>query len=188
MKRLIARNTSTGAIVADRVGVAATRADRAVGLLSRSGLNPGEALWIVPSRGVHTCGMRFPIDVIALDGTTGPSTRLIDGGTVATTSTGWVTATLGTPYVLPAPGWYALGGNADAGSAAASIASVRRSRDPSGAWEGCPASLMPAGARGWTGQGGSARPKPPGPPGSAGTRRAGSPAAPAGGRPCRCSP
>ena len=68
VKRLIARNTSTGAIVADRVGVAATRADRAVGLLSRSGLNPGEALWIVPSRGVHTCGMRFPIDVIALDG------------------------------------------------------------------------------------------------------------------------
>ena len=69
MKRLIARNTSTGRVVADRVGVAATRADRAVGLLSRSGLNPGEALWIVPSRGVHTWGMRFPIDIVALDGT-----------------------------------------------------------------------------------------------------------------------
>jgi uncharacterized protein len=68
MKRLIARNTNTGAIIADRVGVAATRADRAVGLLSRTGLEPGEALWIVPSRGVHTCGMRFPIDVVALDG------------------------------------------------------------------------------------------------------------------------
>jgi uncharacterized membrane protein (UPF0127 family) len=69
MKRLIARNTSTGLIVADRVGVAATRADRAVGLLSRSGLDPGEALWIVPSRGVHTWGMRFTIDVLALDNT-----------------------------------------------------------------------------------------------------------------------
>jgi uncharacterized membrane protein (UPF0127 family) len=68
MKRLIARNTNTGTILADRVGVASTRADRAVGLLSRSGLDPGEALWIVPSRGVHTWGMRFPIDVIALDG------------------------------------------------------------------------------------------------------------------------
>jgi uncharacterized protein len=68
MKRLIARNTSTGTIIADRVGVACTRADRAVGLLSRSGLEPGEALWIVPSRGVHTWGMRFPIDVVALDG------------------------------------------------------------------------------------------------------------------------
>ena len=29
--------------------------------------NPGEALWIVPSRGVHTWGMRFAIDVVALD-------------------------------------------------------------------------------------------------------------------------
>ena len=54
-------------MVADRVGVAATRAARAVGLLSRSGLEPGEALWIVPSRGVHTWGMRFAIDVVALD-------------------------------------------------------------------------------------------------------------------------
>ena len=34
---------------------------------SRSGLEPGEALWIVPSRGVHTWGMRFTIDVLALD-------------------------------------------------------------------------------------------------------------------------
>lgn len=67
MRRLIARNTSVNAVIADRVGVAATRAARAVGLLSRSGLEPGEALWIVPSRGVHTCGMRFAIDVIALD-------------------------------------------------------------------------------------------------------------------------
>src|SRR5438445_5255836 len=67
MKRLIARNTSTNTVVADRVGVAATRAERAVGLLSRSGLEPGEALWIVPSHGVHTWGMRFSIDVLALD-------------------------------------------------------------------------------------------------------------------------
>jgi uncharacterized membrane protein (UPF0127 family) len=67
MKRLIARNTSTGGILADRVGVAATRADLAVGLLARTGLEPGEALWIVPSRGVHTWGMRFAIDVLALD-------------------------------------------------------------------------------------------------------------------------
>ena len=54
-------------MIADRIGVAATRASRAVGLLSRSGLEPGEALWIVPSRGVHTWGMRFTIDVLALD-------------------------------------------------------------------------------------------------------------------------
>ena len=64
---LIATNLDTGALVADQVAVADTRATRAVGLLSRSGLNPGEALWIVPSRGVHTWWMRFTIDVLALN-------------------------------------------------------------------------------------------------------------------------
>jgi uncharacterized protein len=64
---LIATNLDTGAMVADKVAVADTRATRAVGLLSRSGLNPGEALWIVPSRGVHTWWMRFTIDVLALN-------------------------------------------------------------------------------------------------------------------------
>src|SRR6187549_1524746 len=64
---LIATNLDTGAMVADKVAVADTRATRAVGLLTRDGLNPGEALWIVPSRGVHTCWMRFTIDVVALD-------------------------------------------------------------------------------------------------------------------------
>ncbi len=67
MRRLVARNASLGTVIADHVGVAATRAARAVGLLSRTGLEPGEALWIVPSRGVHTWGMRFTIDVLALD-------------------------------------------------------------------------------------------------------------------------
>src|SRR4051812_6714324 len=64
---LIATNLDTGAVVADNVAVASTRAARAVGLLSRHGLDTGEALWIVPSRGVHTWGMRFAIDVLALD-------------------------------------------------------------------------------------------------------------------------
>ena len=64
---LIARNLDTGAVVADKVAVADTRATRAVGLLKRSGLDPGEGLWIVPSRGVHTFWMRFSIDILALD-------------------------------------------------------------------------------------------------------------------------
>ena len=64
---LIARNVDTGTVVADRVAVATTHAERAVGLLSRTGLEPGEALWIVPSRGVHTWGMRFAIHIVALD-------------------------------------------------------------------------------------------------------------------------
>lgn len=28
---------------------------------------PGRALWIVPSDGIHTFGMRFPIDAVYLD-------------------------------------------------------------------------------------------------------------------------
>src|SRR5690242_20706840 len=64
---LIATNLDTGAVVASRVAVADTRATRAVGLLTRSGLDAGEGLWIVPSRGVHTWFMRFAIDVVALD-------------------------------------------------------------------------------------------------------------------------
>ncbi len=67
MRRLVARNASLNTVIADRVDVAATHAARAVGLLTRNGLEPGEALWIVPSRGVHTWGMRFAIDVLALD-------------------------------------------------------------------------------------------------------------------------
>jgi uncharacterized membrane protein (UPF0127 family) len=54
-------------VVADLVAVADTRATRAVGLLNRTGFEPGEGLWIVPSRGVHTCWMRFAIDIVALD-------------------------------------------------------------------------------------------------------------------------
>jgi uncharacterized membrane protein (UPF0127 family) len=61
------RNLDTGAVIADRVAVAATHATRTVGLLNRSGLDPGEGLWIVPCRGVHTFWMRFTIDVVALD-------------------------------------------------------------------------------------------------------------------------
>jgi uncharacterized membrane protein (UPF0127 family) len=64
---MVATNATTGALLADAVEVADTHVSRAVGLLSRSGLSAGEALWIVPSRGVHTCGMRFPIDVLAID-------------------------------------------------------------------------------------------------------------------------
>ena len=64
---LIARNVDTGAIVASRVEIAETREARRTGLLKHTALAPGEALWIVPCRGVHTVGMKFPIDILALD-------------------------------------------------------------------------------------------------------------------------
>ena len=40
---------------------------RARGLLGRSGLEPGRALWLAPCRSIHTVGMRFAIDVVFLD-------------------------------------------------------------------------------------------------------------------------
>lgn len=40
---------------------------RLVGLLKRTQLGPEEALWLIPSKGIHTIGMKFPIDVLFLD-------------------------------------------------------------------------------------------------------------------------
>jgi uncharacterized protein len=39
---------------------------RLVGLLKRRTLGPEEALWLMPSKGIHTIGMKFPIDVVYL--------------------------------------------------------------------------------------------------------------------------
>ncbi len=40
---------------------------RLVGLLRRTKLGPEEALWLMPSKGIHTIGMKFPIDVVFLN-------------------------------------------------------------------------------------------------------------------------
>ena len=47
--------------------LADTPRTRLLGLLGRDALAPGVGLLIRPSSGVHTFGMRFPIDVVALD-------------------------------------------------------------------------------------------------------------------------
>jgi len=65
--RLVARNIDTGEVVATRVTVATRMVERGIGLLNRQRLDPGEGLLITPCRGVHTWGMRFAIDVVALD-------------------------------------------------------------------------------------------------------------------------
>ena len=51
------------------VNVADTYLRRLIGLLgkTRSWARLGRGLWIVPSQGVHTIGMLFPIDLIFLD-------------------------------------------------------------------------------------------------------------------------
>jgi uncharacterized protein len=54
--------------IAARLTVAATHWSRFLGLMGRevSAFSSGDGLWIVPSRGVHTFGMNFPIDVVYL--------------------------------------------------------------------------------------------------------------------------
>jgi uncharacterized protein len=59
----LTRQTLLGA----HVRVADNAWSRAVGLLGQPGLDPGGGLFIDPSSGIHTFGMSFPIDVIALD-------------------------------------------------------------------------------------------------------------------------
>lgn len=57
----------TRAAIAHKIECADTSIRRLVGLLGRSTLNAGEGIWIQPSSGVHTFGMRFTIDVVGLD-------------------------------------------------------------------------------------------------------------------------
>ena len=57
---------SKGVLLADRAGIADTSAERRTGLLKHSKLEPGDGLWIAPTEGVHTFGMKFPIDVVFL--------------------------------------------------------------------------------------------------------------------------
>src|SRR5579871_5991967 len=37
------------------------------GLLGRWSLRSNEGIWVIPSRGIHTIGLFFPIDVVYLD-------------------------------------------------------------------------------------------------------------------------
>jgi uncharacterized membrane protein (UPF0127 family) len=62
-------NRTRQAYLATQLSVAATHWSRLRGLMCTEpdGFHAGRGLWIVPSRGVHTFGMRFPIDVLYLD-------------------------------------------------------------------------------------------------------------------------
>ena len=56
-----------GRVLAERADIADTSSKRRTGLLKHTKLDPGEGLWIAPTEGVHTFGMKFPIDVVFLN-------------------------------------------------------------------------------------------------------------------------
>ena len=59
-------NLSKQTWLATKVRKADNFLTRLVGLLKRTHLGPEEALWLMPSKGIHTIGMKFPIDVVFL--------------------------------------------------------------------------------------------------------------------------
>ena len=67
MPQLTLWNQTRGTVACRELTLAATSRTRLFGLLGRRSLPSGEGLLIRPSSGVHTFGMLFPIDVVALD-------------------------------------------------------------------------------------------------------------------------
>ncbi len=65
-----ALNRTRHSYLARQLRVADTHWSRFCGLMGTESESfpAGQGLWIVPSRGVHTFAMRFPIDVVYLDG------------------------------------------------------------------------------------------------------------------------
>jgi uncharacterized protein len=60
-------NTTRATVVGTRITTADTSLTRLIGLLGRRRLDAGCGLLIKPSSGIHTFGMLFAIDVIALN-------------------------------------------------------------------------------------------------------------------------
>ena len=60
-------NRTRGTLVGHSIRIAETGLTRIVGLLGERELLPGDGLLILSSQGVHTWGMRFPIDIVILD-------------------------------------------------------------------------------------------------------------------------
>jgi len=67
MRRLRVHNSSRETLLADRAQIADSSKTRKIGLLKHDRLEAGDGLWITPCEGVHTVGMKFPIDVLFLD-------------------------------------------------------------------------------------------------------------------------
>ena len=57
----------TGESIASNVTLAKSARQRLFGLMGRSGLDSGGGLLLQPCNGIHTFGLRFPLDVLLLD-------------------------------------------------------------------------------------------------------------------------
>lgn len=60
-------NDTKKQVLSDQCRLANTFFKRAIGLLNRNSIRPGEGLLLDNCHGIHTVGMRFPIDVLFLD-------------------------------------------------------------------------------------------------------------------------
>src|ERR1044071_1437832 len=60
-------NVTRQSFVSLGVTKANTTFARLRGLIGKARMRSNEAVWVVPSRGVHTIGLRFAIDVLYLD-------------------------------------------------------------------------------------------------------------------------
>ena len=60
------RNVTRATTIGTRITIADTSLTRLIGLAGRRRLDAGCGLLIRPSSGIHTFGMRFSIDVVAL--------------------------------------------------------------------------------------------------------------------------
>ena len=73
---LVARNTSRGTMLAERLEDGSSFWAKFMGLMGRSSLARGDGLWLPGENGIHMLFMRFAIDVIfvspPVDGRGGP--------------------------------------------------------------------------------------------------------------------
>jgi uncharacterized membrane protein (UPF0127 family) len=77
-----ARNETRGTVLADRVEIGSSLWAKFMGLMGRSSLAPGAALWLPGDNGIHMFFMRFPIDAVFVgrEGRGGPGGRGGGGG------------------------------------------------------------------------------------------------------------
>jgi uncharacterized membrane protein (UPF0127 family) len=60
-------NSTKHQVIANNLRIAESIFSRMKGLLGRNSLDDKEGLLIKPCKGIHTFGMKFPIDVVFLD-------------------------------------------------------------------------------------------------------------------------